>query len=216
MEAQLRDNLAQANARLERAIKAIAAKHKGGEMEEWRDADESVLTAERDLAKFLNKPYAVEIDFPLRWDVGAPLPHLLQSDHQVFLVFLIGEPSTHDGSTVTVVRPDTVDNIAVVEFVYCTATKMGDPNDEVFHGHPLEGSGLTPYTPMKVENSPWIAELSKINSVHRNFNPETWKTQTHFIFGFHDSTFECVAESFSVKTSSGSIRDKLINLCENL
>lgn len=115
-----------------------------------------------------------------------------------------------------VVSSDTVDDIAVVEFEYCSAAKMGAPNDEVFHGHPLDGSGLSPYTPMKVENSPWIDELAKINSVHRGFNPEIWEAQTHFIFGFHDSTFECVAESFSVTTSSYSIRETLINLCKNL
>lgn len=66
MEAQLRENLVQANLRLEEAIKATASRHKGGEMEAWRDADKAVLTAERELAKFLNKPYAIEIDFPLR------------------------------------------------------------------------------------------------------------------------------------------------------
>ena len=121
-----------------------------------------------------------------------------------------------DGSSIQVMTPDSNDEIGIVEFINCTATKMGDPNDEVFHGHPLHGHGFTAYRPMKVENSSWISELAAINSVHHYFNPKTWENTNHYIFGFHDTTFECVADSFSVKTSSQSIRATLINICENL
>jgi len=36
-----------------------------------------------------------------------------------------------------------------------------------------------------------------MNSVHRCHDPETFKALTHYIFTFHDSTFECVAASFT-------------------
>jgi len=216
MEKRLRDNLKAANVRLDKAIKALAPKHKGGEIEEWEAADQAVLKAERELSKYLNEAYAVEINFPIQWDIGAPLPHLLQSDYQAFLVFLIGSPMAGDGSSIQVMTSDSNDEIGIVEFIHCAATKMGDPNDEVFHGHPLDGHGLRAYKPMKVENSSWITELAAINSVHDCYDPKTWEDKNHYIFGFHDTTFECVADSFSVRTSSKSIRTTLVNLCENL
>jgi hypothetical protein len=83
-------------------------------------------------------------------------------------------------------------------------TKMGTPNDEVFRGHPLNGKGLRPYCPLLVKNSSWIKELEAINSVHS------------YIFGFHDSTFECVAESFLVEARATTLAGLLTEICGKL
>src|ERR1017187_5088547 len=56
------------------------------ELEAARDA---VLQAERNLAAAKDEPYAVPIGFPAVWDVGAPLPYLLQNDYQTFLTFFV-------------------------------------------------------------------------------------------------------------------------------
>jgi len=93
---------------------------------------------------------------------------------------------------------------------------MGSPNDEVFHGHPLYGKGLGGYQPLVVEYSPWIKELEAINSVHSGYRPERWRTFHHYIFGFHDSTFECVAESFTVETRNATIPQVLADVCGKL
>lgn len=93
---------------------------------------------------------------------------------------------------------------------------MGSPNDEVLHGHPLYGKGLEGYRPMRVENSAWLAELQRINSVHDGYAPERWRRLSHYFFGFHDSTFECVAESVGVELHESSLPEVLAKVCERL
>jgi len=93
---------------------------------------------------------------------------------------------------------------------------MGTPNDEVFRGHPLNGKGLQEYCPLLVRNSLWIKELEAINSVHNHYRPESWGNFNHYIFGFHDSTFECVAESFTVEGRAATLPKVLAEICGKL
>ena len=188
-------------------------------MEEFAAARESVLAAERALAAAQNETHAVPIEFPVRWDTGAPLPYLLLSDYRTFLVFLLAEADPPlDGSYVKIrsVNDPNLTNLAVVEFKRCVSAKMGTPNDEVFHGHPLHGKGLQSYRPLQVINSPWTKELAVINSVHSGYKAETWNKLNHYIFGFHDSTFECVASSFIVETKTTAIPAALAEICGKL
>jgi hypothetical protein len=199
---ELETALQKALERQEKALKALAPKHKGGEQEEYSSAFEAVLQAERALAAAKGEEYAVAIDFPVSWCTGAPLPHLLQSDNRTFLVFFL--PNTDpdwDGSWVNVRNPNSpvAEKLAVVEFERCACTKMGTPNDEVFHGHPLHGKGLAGYRALAVENSSWLKELEAINAVHSCYDPKSWRELKHYILPFHDSTFECVARSFKVE-----------------
>ena len=61
-------------------------------------------------------------------------------------------------------------------------------------GHPLIKNGLKYYSVHKVMNSSWIAELEKQNSVHPQHNKDFFLTDKHhYIFTFHDSTFELIA-----------------------
>jgi len=214
MEQQLREALRSAKARYKKLNTNLSLE----KLQDLQAADDVVANAERALSKYLNEPYAVNLEFPsqLRWDIGAPLPHLLQSDYQAFLVFLLATPIVKDSFAIEESTQDLTDNVAIVEFTHCVACKMGSPNDEVIHGHPLYESGLRAYKPMSVENSLWIEELKKVNSVHRGFSVKYWDDKIHYIFGFHDSIFECVADNFSINTSSQSIRATLISLCENL
>ncbi len=78
---EIQKKLCTAQERLERAIKALAPKHKGGEWEEFRAACGTVLVLERELASAKGEQYAVPLDFPVKWCVGAPLPHLIANDH---------------------------------------------------------------------------------------------------------------------------------------
>jgi len=52
---------------------------------------------------------------------------------------------------------------------------------------------------MLVENSRWIRELEKINSVHTQYRSERWQQLHHYILPFHDCTFECVADGYEIK-----------------
>jgi hypothetical protein len=209
--------LAAAQMRLERTAQALASK--GLELDEFVAAQDALLVAERALAAAQNEPHAVPIEFPVQWDIGAPLPYLLQNDCRTFLVFFLRDVDPEwDGTCVSIRRADSPDpsNLAVVEFKRCICTKMGTPNDEVFHRHPLNGKGLRGYSPLRVKNFLWIKELEAINSIHSGYRPEFWRTLNHYIFGFHDSTFECVAESFVVEVRKTTAPKVLAEICDKL
>jgi len=215
----LENRLQAANERLQRAIAAMAPKHEGGEWEEYEVANQEVLLLERQLAAAKGEEYAEPCDFPLRWDAGAPMPHLMVNDHRALLAFLLSEPDpAWDGSYVTMNSSahEQPEPLGLVEFDICIATKLGAPNDEVFEGHPLNGRGSEPYVAQRVVNSRWLHELEAINSVHHSYRRESWQDWTHFIFWFHDSTFECVARAYKVETHRTSMRALLRLIVERL
>jgi hypothetical protein len=217
--ARLQERFAKANARYEQAAKALAPKHKGGEWEEYLAADAELLAAERDLAAAKGEEHAVTIDFPVAWCAGAPLPFLLQNEHRTILTFFVSEVDPNwDGTYVKVQDPGnrSLQRIGVVKFNRCLATKMGSPNDEVQNGHPLDGKGLESYRVQQVINSRWLAEIEKINSVHSQYNPDRWRDLRHFVFWFHDSTFECIAESFRVEVVEKNLAEVLAGVCQRL
>lgn len=181
----LKASLAAASDELERATRALAPKHVGGEMEAYEAAYQKLLDVERKLAAAEGRAYAVLCDCPISWDVGAPLPTLLQSDESASLFFLL---------------PDDDKRVGHVRFERLKSSLFGAPNDETFEGHSLYGSGFEPYRAMCVVNSPWIVQLERMNSVHRYHDPAAFAALNHFIFPFHDTTYECVARSFSAST----------------
>ena len=109
-----------------------------------------------------------------------------------------------------------VEKLALVEFIDCSVANLGPPNDEVFDGHPLWGKGFEGYGAMAVENSRWIKEFERINSVHRSYKPGGWQESKHYILAFHDTTFECVARGFKVETYEISLSDLLSQVSQRL
>jgi len=215
----LEDQLRAAKARRDTAATAVRAKHGGGEWAEYRAAHAALLVAERELAASRNEEHAVPLEFPVRWDTGAPMPQLLVNDHRAFVSFLVrkADPSW-DGSYATMKDPASAEkqSLALVEFKRCSSAKLGAPNDEVFHGHPLAGKGLDSYTAQLVRNSRWLAELQQTNSVHTGYRPEAWAKRNHYILWFHDNTFECIAESFEVELHECSMQELLAKACRRL
>jgi hypothetical protein len=215
----LEERLAAAKARRDAAAKALAPRHKGGEWEEFRAAQQAVLVAERELAASRKEEHAVPLDFPVQWSTGAPLPHLLVNDQRALLIFLVHTPDpSWDGSYATMKDParEDAESLALVEFKRCSSAKLGSPNDEVLEGHPLAGKGLEPYSAQLVKSSRWLAELQTINSVHRGYRPETWSKRNHYVLWFHDKTFECIAEGFDVELYECSIAELLAKACRRL
>jgi len=209
---RLEKQLKTANAREEKACAELSKKHKGGEWEEYKAASEEVLCCERTLAAAKKEEYAERIKFPVKWDTGAPLPHLFMSDYKAYLTFYVDEPDPNwDGTYVNVVDPKSKKTVslALVEFKHCRIAKLGSPNDEALHGHRLEGKGLEGYKPLIVKNSKWISEIKNINKVHSHYKEEGWKIYNHYFFGFHDTTFECIAESFNVELFDKSMTELL-------
>ncbi len=208
----LAKQFAEAKRRLEATSKFVSQKHDGDAWKEFNSAYEDVLRLERELAKSKGEPYAVPCNFPVKWDMGAPLPFLLCNDYRTFLTFYISDPDPNwDGTDVNVIHPASEEkaSLCLVTFKNCASAKLGHPNDEVQGGHPLSGRGLDGYTAQSVINSPWIKEVAKTNSVHSYDNPERWSLLNHFIFWFHDSTFECLAESYEIEVTSESMCELL-------
>jgi hypothetical protein len=177
------------------------------------------LAEERRLAAARGEEYAVPFELGVVWSGGAPLPHLLSSGHRSFVAFYLEEPDRNwDGTYVRVVDPtdDTVESLALAEFKAPVAVKMGPPNDEVLHGHPLYGRGLAWYGAYVVENSRWLAELVEINRVHEQFDPQLWQEKRHFLLVFHDEVVEAVARDIEIQTMRTSMRALLAESIEKL
>jgi hypothetical protein len=179
----------------------------------------TVRSLERQLAAARGQEYAEPFDFPVKWDVGAPMPHLLANGQHTFLVFYVRvDDPNWNGTYVKIRNPeaDFAEPLAVAQFHRCVSAKLGDPNDEVLHGHPLADKGLEGYTAQIVRNSKWISELEAVNKVHSNYKPELWRSFNHYIFWFHDETFECVAKSYEVEVVNESMPELLAKLTKRL
>jgi hypothetical protein len=154
----------------------------------------------------------IRLESAPRPDIGAPLPVVLANDWDLILLYVISERDPNwDGTYVNVVSSRTENlKIARVKFLSPHAHMFGPPNDEAFSGHPLAERGLEPYSVSEVFGSSWIRKLDRMNSVHPEHNPANFEKLRHFVFAFHDTTFECVAKSFEVDT----FRDSIISAIE--
>jgi hypothetical protein len=145
---------------------------------------------------------------------GAPCPALVGDEHRLFLVYLVHQVDPGwDGTSIRIVGPTTEgEGVAVIEFKNPYAQMFGPPNDEAFEGHPLAERGLLPYRAFTVESSSWVRRLERMNAVHPQHRRETFDALVHYVFAFHDSTFECVAESYRATVRVGSVRDVVASL----
>ena len=122
----------------------------------------------------------------------APCPVLIAREGRVNVAYFFENepPEGWDGQNARVIREDTEDlDCCILSFSGVTEHLFyrGGGNDR---GHPLEDKGLEPYALYRIENSRW--GWSKAG-------------RTHFIFMFHDSTFECVAQSYVFETTRSSV-----------
>ena len=209
----LEEKLKKSRERLEKAVKNLAQKHIGGEIEEYQAAQEENLSLKRELSLAKNEETPILYDWPVKWDTGAPIPHVISSGHKAFLIYYTGEIDPEwDSTYVKIIDPakEELLPLAVVEFIHCYAYKFGGANDEVIHGHPLWGKGLKPYGAHIIRNSEWIKKEEKINSVHRYYRAERWEKINHCLLLFHDEMFECLAEGFKIET----VRDTFKHVLE--
>jgi hypothetical protein len=132
---------------------------------------------------------------------------VVADEHHLSVIYYVQNiPENWDGTSARVVGPTAEgEPYAIVSFVRQKAYYHGSPNDEAFSGHPLSKRGLTPYGAFEIKNSTWIRQLMEMNRVHPHHKDESFSACRHFVLSFHDSTFECVASSYSLKTGSGSI-----------
>jgi hypothetical protein len=181
----------------------------------WDRGDESmraeaaVLVAERELAAAKGEQYAEVIDLGVTWDGGAPMPQVISDGSTAVLLCYASEAPSNtrvEGARTSVATNGRSDLIRFT-FSRCSSIRFGSPNDEALHGHPLYGRGLQFYQAHIVRNSAWVAELNAIRSAHSgNRGPSD---ETHFLFAFHDDTFEAIADEVRVEDIEGSMRSAL-------
>lgn len=109
-----------------------------------------------------------------RWDAKAPCPAVVADEGLVHLAYY---------------RPSREDKAAVLTFWNCAGHRTGGPG-------PRAGA-------WEVPDSPWVHER-KARAVEEG--PEALKPLArlrHFLFSFPESSFECLADGFSVKELPG-------------
>jgi hypothetical protein len=158
-----------------------------------------------------NKDKVVNLPGVPQSPVGAPCPFVMSDEHTRLLAYFVHKVDPNwDGTYVRLVGPNTPgETIALVNFTRCRAFMFGPPNDEAFHGHPLAARGLKPYSAAEVLHSSWIRKLERMNAVHPKHTSGHFENHRHFIFSFHDSTFECVAWDFTVTLHEGTMQSLL-------
>lgn len=162
--------------------------------------------------------YAISADSPIELasvpqsSIGAPCPMICADEDYLRLAFYLEEdPSGWEGTTVRVLSESEGSGpCALVSFVEAYAHMFGPPNDEAFSGHPLASRGLRPYGAFEVHGSSWLSALERMNAVHPRHHASHFAKYRHFIFSFHDTTFECIAESFTISLHRGSVRSVLL------
>lgn len=143
--------------------------------------------------------------------VGSPSPAALSGERLLHLAYYLEERQNgrHGPGVPPVDEHSQGELCALVRFSRAIAHMSGPPNDEAFKGHPLAQRGLKPYAVSEVANSSSLRTLERMNAVHPLHRPERFAKYKHFVFTFHDSVFECIAENFQLSVHKGSVSSVL-------
>jgi hypothetical protein len=215
MDSDLEQRLAAARQR----VRDLSRDLRKDTLQALRTAHEEQLQAERELAAARGEQYAQVIDIGPRWDTGAPLPHLVSNGSRAFIVCFASQPDPDwDGTYVTVVSPadENPSLFVVIELWGCHDIRLGGPNDEAMHGHPLHGKGLAGYQAHEVLNSAWIEDAIKVNSVHPQHSDAPFRQLHHYVLLFHDEMAEALARGIEARLMQGTMRAMLSELAESL
>ena len=144
---------------------------------------------------------------------GAPCPMLIANEHQLWLAFYVREDDSHwDGKTCRLVDENSDETCAVVHFKGLKSHILGQPDEMRTHLHPLGRRGLTAYMSVEVIHSSWIRKLAAFHAKIPRHWPHAYDKARHFIFTFHDSSFECIADSFEVTIIRSSVHAALAGI----
>lgn len=139
----------------------------------------------------------VELDLPVRPEAAVSGAVCVQTDDRTFLTFNAMQPVTRADTTGLPHMEDA--GTAVVELKRCLLTRFGYPNDEARCGIPRYKN--LSYGIYEVRNSTWIKEVVEMNR-HRFPSTSDAYVAKHFLFTFHDSTFECLADDLTLEIVS--------------
>lgn len=143
----------------------------------------------------------LDIGFSPEAAVSGPI--LLQSDLSTTLIF--NATKKIGGKYASVGH-------GIVTFKNCSITKFGYPNDDAWRAIPRT-KNLT-YDAYEVFESEWDNELDRLNRF--GFPNYQRRRRRHFVWLFHDSSFECLAEDWSARVSDEPIAAILADICQLL
>lgn len=136
-------------------------------------------------------------------------PMFIQTERSAYLLF----NAMREASETHRVHAGT----AVVELPDCLITRFGHPNDEGRWKYPFYQD--VTYGIYEVINSGWVKQLMEFRKVRfPNPNPDWWGPEgRHFIFTFHDSSFECICGAPKATTTTEprtTVHQKLLERIE--
>jgi len=213
------EDLEQRLAAARERVRELSRELSGDTMYTLKAARGDQLKAERELAAARGEQYAQVIEIGPRWDIGAPIPHLISNGSRAFAVCLASQPDPHwDGTYLTVVSPAGAHPslFVVIEMHGCSDIRFGGPNDEAISGHPLHGRGLAAYQAHEVFNSVWIEERVKVNSVHPQHSEAPFRQLHHYALLFRDEMLEALARGIGSRLVEGTLRGILGSLTDSL
>ncbi len=166
------------------------ARQKAWQVSPW-SSDRVTLEAEAQAAwqqvrHVFNGETVIALDDVPSCDAGAPMPVVLSDAHHTWVSHYVAAD----------------DERAVLRFDGVDSSLFGGPNDEALNGHRLSGKGLAPYRFHEVIGSAWISARERENSVHPAHRGGWHALLRHFVFTFHDETFECIARSYAIQDPS--------------
>lgn len=140
----------------------------------------------------------------MKWDGGAPMPQLLAG--------------TRRATVLCYESPETGGDECLMEICFdgCSTVRMGHPNDEVLHAHPLYRCGMKFYEAHLVHNSPWLDEHRRMNSVHEAHSDATWASLNHYFLAFHDEVVEAIAQGISARRLEGDMASELARVAREM
>lgn len=158
----------------------------------------------------------VRLDVP-QSSIGAPLPVVVADEDTLQLAYYaeVVDPDW-DGTSIRLVDLSSPEPVVLVRFEGAYAWFHGPPNDEAFAGHPLAARGLRPYSAFRVDRSSWVRRLERMNAVHEHHDRKAFAALRHYVFAFHDSTFECVARGFTTLQTDGPLTRVLQEMAQAL
>jgi hypothetical protein len=146
---------------------------------------------------------------------GAPLPSILATEERLLLSYYseirqLSPPSDRS----VLVNSGFTGTVVIVDFRLHVAFFSVPLSNETLHAHPLAYRGLASYRAFRVENSSLIRRLVAAQYVHARPYPGAFENKKHYVFTFHDSLFEAVADGISVRTFAGSIREAQVEMMD--
>ena len=126
-------------------------------------------------------------DIP-RCDAGSPCPAVVSDEQLAHLAFY---------------SADEEDMAVLVTFWAAADLRFGSPAEDALEDHSLHARGLKPGKAYEVLRSSWLGNR-RAQAAERSIEAvEELKRLHHYVFVFHASLFECLAEGYSVKVVPG-------------